>query len=141
MEQELESSHMRVELNLLRALENLHGEHQRTWERLLGRITVLEEKECSWRSGAMEIDGSELPKAVTDSTVHVQDIDSTEHAQTLSTGATISPGFLPALTEERDGSELTLTVPLIGDHPTLAGSSTSLPTSTTMSSTPTVHLR
>ena len=135
MEQELESSHMRVELTLLRALENLRGEHQRTWERLLGRITVLEEKECSWRSGAMEIDGSESPKAVTDSTVHAQDIDSTEHAQTLSTGATISPGFLPALT---DGSELTLTVPLIGDHPTLAGSSTSLPTSTTMSSTPTV---
>ena len=82
--------------------------------------------------------GSESPKAVTDSIVHAQDIDSTEHAQTLSTGATISPGFLPALTEERDGSELTLTVPLIGDHPTLAASSTSLPTSTTMSSTPTV---
>ena len=75
-------------------LENLHGEHQRTWERLLARITVLEEKECSWRSGAMEIDGSESPKAITDSTEHVQDIDST---QTLSTGATISPGSLSVL--------------------------------------------
>ena len=149
MEQELESSHMRVELTLLRALENLRGEHQRTWERLLGRITVLEEKECSWRSGAMEIDGSESPKAITDSTVHAQDIDSTEHAQT---GATISPGSLPVLTEEeRDASELTLTVPLTGEHPTPtgsstsllasltgehSGSSTSLPASTTISSTP-----
>ena len=88
LEQELESSHIRVELTLLRALENLRGEHQRTWERLLARITVLEEKECSWRSGAMEIDRSESPKAITDSTVHAQDIDSTEHAQTLYTGAT-----------------------------------------------------
>ena len=32
LEQELESSHIRVELTLLRALENPHGEHRRTWE-------------------------------------------------------------------------------------------------------------
>ena len=74
----------------------------------------------------MEIDGSESPKAITDSTMHAQDFDSTEHAQTLSTGATISLGSLPVLTKERDISELILTVPLTGEHPTPTGSSTSL---------------